>query len=258
MKRAASFSVMIIISINMFAIAQTNVIGQYYNQWHDALDSNPFITEPVFFNTERTPRDYAEIVNNIFNNKLAVLEYVCDKVANGTSRNIYRDALLIDRLGGVNLFYDKITFPLTTIRKNIENNVPTFQMEWLAGDYKAPDQIIKRLCQQLMSGSDDEASNVMHLAIDPARLIPLRRYGIFALPELIRQLKYTNSKHVFAAILAITNMDEYSAYLRFSDRDYLQKTDKINLITRWYQKELEKDNNSNDIMKKIAASLADR
>lgn len=228
------------------AYTQQSLVEEYYYKWHQAINDYR-LTEPFYFDAQHTPPEYAEILTSILQNSMDMVDLLCNRIANGKSRKLYRDVLLLDKIGGINLWASEENANDNGL-KAINKLVPIFQEEWNAGVYLAPDEKIKQLCENLMLEKD-------HMAISPRSLLSIRRYGIFAIPELVRQIKENNSKYAFAAFMGITHQKEYSEFIRKSNAQFIEKESKLDAIRKWREKAAQKGDISKGIMKRIEMSV---
>jgi hypothetical protein len=214
-----------------------------YRKWHKILANDPIINDIQFwFDTEHNSnKEYVTTLNDMLRNKYDMLDYLCNRIAEAPSPNLhtlYADVALLDKLGGVCL-HCGVTYEFgVDNRISFVQNVPTFQKEWHQGLYKSPDKLIAQLCKDLMKSNEDRM-------LDGNSLAPLFRFGIFAAPELIRQVKKNNSNYAFAALLRI---------MERKVEIYPDKGSKLEAISKWY-----KDNKDSDhtlgIMKTIGKIL---
>ncbi len=222
-----------------------------YQRWHKALESNPFLTEPMFFQTNGVPEDLATVVTEIEQNKIGLAYFLAQKIAVGTNLNgvLYFDLRLLDHVAGINLWFpDRI---VDNPGQNIAELTARYRAEWQQGLYKDPSKKIAELCNQKLSkeAGDD---------LNPHQVVALRRYGIFGLPELIRQVKKNNSKHAFAAYLIITGQpDEYADYLKHTNKKFTTPEAKIEHVKAKVEKIKTKEGGKDfEVVKKISAALS--
>lgn len=86
---------------------------------------------------------------------------------------------------------------------------------------------IQNLCEDLTYKNLDDA-------ISPHDIIAIRRYGLYGIPELIRQIKQNGSNHAFAAYLIMTGSSlEYSEYIARPKQMHTSKAEKLAHIEKW-------------------------
>jgi hypothetical protein len=181
---------------------------------------------------------------------MEMVYFLCEKIAQGQStptKSLYRDVILLDHVAGINLLFSE--YPTTNVGDNIRQIVPIYQKEWKQGIYNNPEERIRELCQQLQSKEENKE-------IEAKDLVQIRRYGIFGLAEIIRQIRDKDSKHAFAAFMIITKQNEYANYIRNPHSQYPTRVEKMNKVHSWYDKYTKKVNSDRSgIMKKIGDVL---
>jgi len=222
-----------------------------YQQWHVILEGNGIITEPLYFltnSTSPTLRELSAVNREINSNKIAMTYYLAQRIAAETN-DPGDEVDLLEHVSGINLW--SADHPTDDIGGEITRNLVIFREEWPAGVYKDPSKKIAQLCEQRMSKESTAK-------INPRDLSAIRRYGIFGLPELVRQMKKNNSKHAFAAYLVMVHdEDQYRDYLEHSDQQFTNVVDKINHVKNKFH---EMDANAGgdfDVMKKISSALSE-
>jgi hypothetical protein len=96
--------------------------------------------------------------------------------------------------------------------------------------------------------------------IDKDTLIAIRRYGIFGLPELTRQMRKHNSRHAFAAYLVVTGQwDVYEEYISKSNQQFTNAEAKLEHVKQWLDelKRMTKGAETNELVQKISTVLAE-
>jgi hypothetical protein len=219
-----------------YVYAQQDMREMYYNQWHQIIKDSKYIDVQNMFDTEHHLNNgYVETLNYILKNKYDMLDYVCNRMAEGKSRQLYYDVLLIDYIGGVCLFCGVDYEPFTNDSITMIKNVPTFQNEWKQGLYKNADKIVRQLSDNMMANNEK---------ITMKSLSPILRFGIYAAPELIRQVKRNNSQYSYAGLLNIINLKEFRDYIQDKNgvKDkYLSKDSKIDAIIKWHKENKDAD-----------------
>jgi len=217
------------------------------------LEKHGNLEEQTYFIIDG-PKDLADAVKAINSNKIALTYFLCEKIAASTNSGatMYDDLILFEHVAGIDLQWaDDKPFVAEEFEGNMNRFVATFREEWRAGIYKDPSKQVAQLCEKRLS--KENGGNINSLD-----LIAIRRYGIFGLPELVRQIKQHNSKHAFAAYLVIVHEHEqYSDYLEHSDQQFTNVVDKISHVKK---KVHEMDANAGgdfDVMKKISSALAE-
>jgi hypothetical protein len=208
------------------AAAQVNY-EELYDQWHAALDRNLALNVPQWIDPPSVLVEVADVMNKINDAGFAMANTVCEKVADESNEalRLYRDILLLDRVTGINLLYgDKYEIDLS---ESIARNVDNFRKAWKAGTYTNVNPYIQNLCEDLTYKNRDDA-------ISPHDIIAIRRYGLYGIPELIRQIKQNGSNHAFAAYLIMTGSSlEYNEYIVQPKRMYTSKAEKLAHMEKW-------------------------
>ena len=194
------------------------------------------------------PADLSSTVNEINDNTIPMAYFLCEKMASETNFP-YEDVGLLDHVAGINLWF--ADYQTDDIGAVIATNLTRFREEWRAGIYKDPNKKIAELCAgRLVKESSD--------AVNPRDVVALRRYGIFGLPELARQMKQHNSKHAFAAYLIIANQpNEYSEYLNHASQQFTNSEAKLNHVKAKVGEMKTRYGSEDDLVKKISAALSE-
>ena len=233
----------------------TKECQEIYDNWHKALDANPDMAESMFFRTEGVPQDLSSAVRTLNSNRLVIAYFLCEKIAEPKypiySGRAYRDAHLLEKVAGIDLMRaDDKPIIEQDFGQNIAKFFGGFREKWQQGVYKDPSQMIGQLCKQLLPKENNES-------IAPQDLTAIRRYGIFGLPELIRQIKKHNSKHAFAAYLIITGQrNEYANYIHYTGQRFISREEKIKNIVAKVE-EMKTGGSGLDVIKKIIVALAE-
>src|SRR5262245_53821288 len=194
---------------------------------------------------------------------MAMAYFMCEKVAeaqygptNLLGFRLYQDVRLLREVSGVDLFV-----LLQSSRRqpgpDIGYLATEFQSDWRGGVYEDPRKEVAKVCEELLPKETNEHIDPLDIAHD---ISPVRLYGIFGLPELIRQIKQHNSKHAFAAYLNVTitvrQKDDYTDYIRHSYEQFTTKEAKLEHVKGTFDamKRTAGDKDY-EILKQIAAAL---
>lgn len=224
-----------------------------YERWHRGLETNRnVLSQPFFFQTEIGPPELVSAVKEIKATGLAMANYLAEKIAAGATspQRIYADVLLLEKVSGVDLLHaeDKPARQ-QNFAENIAMFTTRFREEWRAGVYKDPSLRVSLLCESRLPKEKNTK-------IEPNDVVALRRYGIYGLPELIRQIRKNNSKHAFAAYLMVTGQaEEYGEYIIATDKLFTTREEKILHIERTVERLKENGGGKVDVVQKIAAAL---
>ena len=225
---------------------------ELYNDWHSEMAANPEITDLRIVSINNVSDKLRSIVLEINENRLKMAVFLCSKIA--TEKSIsYDDAYLFHETAGFYWFI--IEGPPQhnqDVTANLKEVALAFSKNWEAGEYSNVADKISAICSRLVEKEGDEE-------IDSSDLLAIRRFGVFLMPELVRQVKVNNSKHAFAALLIINNdRKEYAAYLKESHRKYPQKAEKILMVRERIQKLAKVDVSGVDLAKRIRECLVDK
>ncbi len=252
------FAVLMANSID--ANAQQDWREEHYKTWRQLAE---ITNGSVIWDTEHNSNQYIECLTFMMQNRFDMLDYMCNKIANANYdiarddpnklKELYRDFSLLGYLGSIDIAVG-ITYQ-SNILMAITSNVPRFQREWRGNTYRTPDRIIKDLCEKLMLRNTSLDAGIN----DEVNMRPIRWYGIFAAPELVRQVKSNNSQYAFYALLRIFDSKEAAKF--FTDKSgvrqaYVDKSSKIEAISKWYEQYRDADHTF-DIMKRIGEILED-
>jgi hypothetical protein len=254
MSQLVAFAVVSMMWCSVSLLGQTN--GQarceaIYQQWHIALAAHPAIGEPGYFRTDSAQaRDLADAVRNIDSNQMAMAYFLCEKMATETNSGIYwyQDLHFLEYVAGINLWF--ADHPIDNIATEVATNLIIFKQEWLAGVYNDPSSKVAKLCEERLAKETSAK-------INPRDLAAIRRYGVFALPELIRQMKKHNSRHAFGACLIILQeSNQFRDYLDHSDQQFATKDAKVAHVKEKFERMKLSGGAEKDVMKKISEELA--
>jgi hypothetical protein len=137
---------------------------------------------------------------------------------------LYQLVLLLNRVSGINLYYG-------SEEENYVAAMPRFRdrfiEDWDSGKYSNATALL----QSTWTYSDDTRRIER---VDPKRLAPIRRYGVFALPFIIDSLEQHNSAELFAAFLIITGESElYAHYLEKPSHFLPERGQKLSYAKAW-------------------------
>ncbi len=222
-----------------------------YGRWHAALNARRWLSEPMWFSTN-APGDVGDVNKEIETNQMGMAGYMCAKIADSQEDVSYQDALLLDRVAGISLLLDNSQpFVDQNIQSNLVKFTAAFREAWHQGIYKEPSGKVGELC-------NDELVHEGKAKIDPGSLQAIRRYGIFGIPELIRQIKMRNSSVAFAVYLLISHQNSiYSEYIDHSDVQFTTVDAKLANIRAKLTEWDKNGGGSSDIMRKASVALGD-
>jgi hypothetical protein len=224
-------------------ISGTNQFEVVYKELHQALALPSHVSDPM---AEYGPAGPA--LNKIKRYGLRMATFMCEKVLNNTG-GIY-DAEVLDRISGINLAYDKIS------RENYGQAIKLgkirFNEEWRAGVYEHPDKLVAEFLNPLVKNEPVTNINVMDIA-------EIMRFGIYSVPELVRQVREHNSSHAFVLYLRATGqMGRYSDYLKNPQIMCVTKEEKLKHIENRIKEYRAFGEGELPVVKKIEAALREQ
>jgi len=241
------------------SVAQDEKLEALYQQWHAALDGNPILVEPHFFDV-RIP-ELRPALEGMMSNRIAMAYFICERVATnqytdaemrGPGR-LYRDLNLLRYLTGIHVFEAYAKPGEENFIGNVDKFRARFKEDWVSGVFRDPSTKIEELCAAAMPRERDGR-------IDKDTLIAIRHYGIFGLPELTRQMRKHNSRHAFAAYLVVTGQwDVYEEYISKSNQQFTNAEAKLEHVKQWLDelKRMTKGAETNELVQKISTVLAE-
>lgn len=204
-----------------------------YERWHTLVAANPLIDVPTLFSTNFYP-EMGAVLAEIYSNRLQFAFWLCNRMvtnqysnmAEGVFGTFCKDLMLLDEISGVTLIYP---LPGDEAPGYLERNFRRFQQEWKEGKYEDPSEELRKYCESKLGTEVADK-------LEPGDLLFVRRYGIFGLPELIRQMRKNNSKHAFAAYLIITgHRGEYADYIVNSNQGFTNAEAKLRHVRKWLE-----------------------
>ena len=137
---------------------------------------------------------------------------------------LYQLVLLLNRVSGIKLYSSGGD-------ENYYEQMPRYRdrfiEDWDSGKYLNATALLR----STWTYSDDTRRIER---VDPKRLAPIRRYGVFALPFIIDSLEQHNSAEVFAAFLIIADEPELYAHYLEKPSDFLPEPgQKLSYVRAW-------------------------
>ncbi|MEN3335358.1 MAG: hypothetical protein V7641_4723 [Blastocatellia bacterium] len=196
-----------------------------YERWCRAIDSNPVLGEPFWVSANSGPSELRSAVGDL----LAIGPNLTPFLAKEMRREkdhlrLYQLVLLLNRVSGINLYYG-------SGKENYYAAMPRFRdrfiEDWDSGRFLNATASL----QATWMYSDDPGSRK---AIDPKRLTPIIRYGVFAIPFILESLEKHDSAELFAAFLIIIGESELYAYYLEKPADFLpERGQKLSYMKTW-------------------------
>ena len=221
-----------------------------YKEWHFELLANPDLQEIRIVSSNGISVKFDNIVNKIKANRFKMATFLCEKVAKENDIS-YEDGYLLSETAGMYWFIieTKARFDQDP-HQNLKDIAKSFSEEWKKSKYADTSKEINTLCDSLNADNED--------TIRPDDLFAMRRLGIFALPELIKQIKNSNSRHAFATFLIVCgDRERYAKYLENCRELFITKAQKMAVIKEWIDSFRKIDIAEMDLDRKITAAMAD-
>jgi hypothetical protein len=196
-----------------------------YERWCRAIDANGRLGEPFWVSTENGPAELRSAVQDIISIGPNMTDFIVKemKTEKNTMR-LYRLVLLLNRVSGINLYFG-------SGEENYVAAMPKFRDQfveaWDSGKFLNATELLKGSWKY----EDELAAN---MTVDVKRTLPIRRYGVFALPFIIENIQRHNSAELFAACLMIIGEPGvYATYLEKPYNLFPSRDDKLNFIRAW-------------------------
>jgi hypothetical protein len=214
-----------------------------YLRWRAAIDANPTLGVPDWLTTDAGPPAVRSAVADLLAFGPNLVPFLVKEFRKEENRGrLYRLMFLLDRVSGINLFFN-------SNHENFYEAVPELKEEflkaWDAGDYANATALLRKVWNEA-----DTAPG----RIDPKRITPIRRYGVYAVPFIAESLEKRNSAELFAAFLIITGeRDRYAAYIDNSSKSLPTRLEKQAFVKAWASQNVSKVDRLNGLSDKIRA-----
>ncbi len=253
-----------LVAVNVVAQNQTDSYETHYERWHVFLSANPILTEPMWFSGGRSV-EMDGVLKAMQSNKMEMAIFLCDKLASQpfdgvayprirspADKHQYRDFHLLRWIAGIDLIAadDKPVIE-QDLGANMARFMATFREEWRAGVYKDPVGKIREILALPTHQTTRDK-------VDFLKLMGIRRYGLFGLPELIRQIRQHNSKPAFAAYLIISGHRElYAQYINQAEAMFPTVETKLTHVRATFDTMKSRGPEKAEIERRIEAALAE-
>jgi hypothetical protein len=210
---------------NSLQSPQTSEYRAAYERWRRAIDSNPALGEPFWVSTDSGPVELRRAVADLLSLGPNLTPFLAEEMRSEKDHfRLYQLVLLLNRVSGINLYYG-------SEEENYVAAMPRFRdrfiEDWDSGKYLNATASL----QSTWTYSDDTRKIEK---VDPKRLAPIRRYGVFALPFIIDSLEQHNSVELFAAFLIINGESELYAHYLEKPSDFLpERGQKLSYVRAW-------------------------
>jgi hypothetical protein len=196
-----------------------------YDEWLRQMDANPQLEITQWFRPERGSFGLRNATRNLLSIGPNLTPLVVEELRTSTDR--YRQYLLLhllSKISGITLYFAIGDVYLEDAAPEL---IKKFIAKWDSGAYL-------RASELLASEWKDTVDGGMPEKVDPDSIMPIRRYGIYALPFILESLKQRNSSEIFAAYLMI--IDEpflYAEYIENPSKMFRTQGDKLLHIKGW-------------------------
>lgn len=196
-----------------------------YDEWRKQMDANPWLDVPQWFRTNVGPPELRNATKDLLSIGPNLTPLIVEELRTETDHlRQYKLIILLDRVSGINLYY-------LSGAENYYDATPAlksrFIAQWDSGSYLKASELLK-------SEWKDPVGGIAPEKVDPKSTIPIRRYGVYALPFIVESLKQRNSSAVFAAYLMITGeSDQYTKYIENPSKMFQTQDDKLSHIKAW-------------------------
>jgi hypothetical protein len=132
--------------------------------------------------------------------------------------------ILLDRVSGVNLYYGSGVENFWDATPEL---IKRFIVKWDSDIYLKASELLKNEWKDPVDGAAPEK-------VDPKSIVPIIRYGVYALPFIFESLNQRNSSVLFAAYLRITGeSDQYREYIESPATMFQTRNEKLSHMKAW-------------------------
>ena len=216
-----------------------------YLRWRDAIEASPALDVSAWLRTDAGPLALRSAVEDLIYFGPNLVPFLVKEFRTETDQlRLYRLMFLLDRVSGINLYY-------ASGHENFYEAVPDirtkFLSDWDAGNYARATEVLRAVWREPNPGKLSEK-------VDPKSVMPLRRYGVYAIPFIAEGLDKQNSAELFAAFLIITgDRDRYTAYIENPTRERPTREEKRTAVRGWAQKNASRVDKLGPLHEKVAA-----
>jgi hypothetical protein len=196
-----------------------------YDEWRRQMDANPWLDVPQWFRPEVGPFGLRNATRNLLSIGPNLTPLIVEELRTETDRfRLYLLIHLLSKISGINLYYGSGA-------DNFYDATPMFKDQFIA---KWDSGAYLRASELLASEWKAPVDRGMSEKVDPHSILPIRRYGIYALPFIIESLNQRNLSAVFAAYLIITDeSDQFTKYIENPSKMFQTQDDKLSHIKAW-------------------------
>ncbi len=196
-----------------------------FEQWRRAIDANPRLAEPFWVHPEGGPAEMQSAVGNLLSIGPNLTPLLVDEMRTEKDPlRLYQLVILLNAVSGINLYYG-------SGEDNYFEAMPRFRdrfiQDWDSGKFL---DAAASLETDWAPSYDPQARK----GVDPKKLIQIRRYGVYALPFIIKELEKRDSPELFASFLIITGESELFAHYLEKPSDFLpEREQKLSYVKDW-------------------------
>jgi hypothetical protein len=216
-----------------------------YDEWRRQIDANPQLSLPPLHPKYMPPSDLRNATLNLLSIGPNLTPFIVEELR--TETDLHRQnylMYLLSRVSGINLYY-------CIDAENIWGAAPAlikqFIAKWDSGAFLKASESLKSEWKEPVDGTAPEK-------IDPCSIIPIRRYGVYALPFIFESLKHRNSSALFAAYLIIIGESfQYSEYIESPAAMFQTRDEKLHNIKVWARENETKFEELGDLYTRVKA-----
>jgi hypothetical protein len=216
-----------------------------YDEWRRQVDANPQLSLPPLHPKYMPPSDLRNATLNLLSIGPNLTPFIVEELRTETDlhRQIYL-MYLLDRVSGIDLYH---CIDAKYIEDAAAALIKQFIAKWDSGNFLKASELLKSEWKDPVDGTAPEK-------IDPCSIIPIRRYGAYALPFIFESLNQRNSSKLFAAYLIITGeSDQYAQYIKSPSTMFQIRGEKLSHIKAWARENETKFEELGDLYTRIKA-----
>jgi hypothetical protein len=216
-----------------------------YDEWRKQIDANPVLNVPMWLDPDIRLPELRKATRNLLSIGPNLTPLVVEELRTETDHfHQYILIHLLDGVSGINLYYDSGAENLWDATPAL---IEQFIAKWDSGIYLKASELLK-------SEWKDPVDGIAPKKVDPDSIIPIRRYGVYALPFIVESLNQRNSSAVFAANLIITGeSDRYTRYIKSPSAMFRTRNEKLSYIKAWARKNETRFDKLGDLYSRIEA-----
>jgi hypothetical protein len=196
-----------------------------FERWRRALDANPALGDPFWVRPEGGPAEMRSAVGDLLSIGPNLTPLLVEEMRNEKDPlRLYQLVILLNAVSGINLYFG-------SGEENYFKAMPRFRdkfvQDWDSGKFLDATSALET---NWTPSYDPQARK----GVAPAQLTQIRRYGVYALPFIIKELEKRDSPELFAAFLIITGESELFAHYLEKPSDFLpEREQKLSYVKAW-------------------------